>query len=668
MHPRQDWGGLVFFSLFGHLCKMPNNNHAGTSGAKSAIFKISGIAFALLIVVVPVYAFNDGFVFGADWYFGTDTYMRMVRINEWVQAISENGDPGSWPDSWYGNFSASSNWPYGQTLHWTRPLDIIIVAGGLLLAPVTGIERGLYYSGVGVSPFLAMLSIVILFRATRSFLDTRGQVSMAILIVAAPVTKNYFYAARPDHHSLLVFLFAVVFAYLIIMFCEDEDDGGKNIKHPIIAGMVAAVAVWTSIEALVTVAFGVGVIGFLWFIRGRLEYLGKLRWFLWGMALIGVVAIALEHPPAQWFLVVEYDRISTPHITLFLLLAFVAEIIWRIWKNKKAPSTHIDRFIGGVMLAAFPTIILFLIFPDFFKGPFAGAMDIRLQEVWLNKIEELRPMFDGDAASYSLAIMHLTPLLWVGWWLKNTLKDVGNSAGNETRSSVPNYVLVIILGIIIFVPLSIYQVRWSAYLGIVLAVPLASLAQRLFDFSGGPTVGGHPGTPIFRVPIVASVFIAPALGALVLGSLLANEITDSGASKNCKWSDVAPTLKEISKQSGRKINIMTRIHEGPEVLYRSEQNVVGTPHHRNTEGILDSFKVLASTDLDEAFAILSKRNIDYLAFCKDTIEERVYLNTPGETLTRMITGGRQPKWLEAITLPGDTGDRFYLFRFNEKNR
>ena len=662
---------------------MPNNNHASTSDAKSAVFKLLGIAFALLIVIIPVYAFNDEFVVGADWYFGTDTYMRMVRVNEWVRAISENIGRDSWsdlwPDLWYGNFSASSNWPYGQTLHWTRPLDIIIVAGGLLLAPITGIERGLYYSGVSVSPFLAMLSILILFRATRSFLDTRGQVSMAILVVAAPITKNYFYAARPDHHSLLVFLFAVVFSYLIIMLYEDdegEDDnnGDKNIKHPIIAGSVAAVAVWTSVEALVTVAFGAGVIGFFWLIKGKLEYLGKLRWFLWGLALASIAAIALERPPAGWFQAVEYDRISIPHITLFLMLALVSELIWRIWKNKKTTSTYTDRFIGGTIMVALPAIILFLIFPNFFKGPFAGAMDIRLQEVWLNKIEELRPMFDGDVASVSLATMHLAPLLWVAWWLKKIRnKKEASLSDSVSANSVPSsLVLVIILGIIIFVPLSIYQVRWSAYLGIILAVPLASLAQMLFDFRSGPTVGpatkDEPGTPIFRVPIVASVFIAPALGALALTSLLTNETADSNASKNCKWSDVAPQLKKISQQNGRKINIMTRIHEGPEVLYRTGQNVVGTPHHRNTEGILDSFKVLASTNLGEAFSILSKRSIDYLAFCKDTIEERVYLNTPGETLTRMMVDGRQPKWLEAVTLPGDAGDRFYLFRFNEENR
>ena len=659
---------------------MPNNNHTSTGDAKSAIFKILGMAFAILIVIIPVYAFNDEFVVGTDWYFGTDTYMRMVRVNEWVQAISENVGWGSWPDSWYGNFSASSNWPYGQTLHWTRPLDIIIVAGGLLLAPITGIERGLYYSGVGVSPFLAMLSILVLFRATRSFLDTRGQISMAILVVGAPVTKNYFYAARPDHHSLLVFLFAVVFSYLIIMLYEDDededgDDGDKNIKHPIIAGGVAAVAVWVSIEALVTVAFGAGVIGFFWLIKAKLEYLGKLRWFLWGLALAGIVAITLERPPAQWFQAVEYDRISIPHITLFIMLALVSELIWRIWKKKKTTSTYADRFISGTIIIAVPAIILFLIFPDFFKGPFAGAMDIRLQEVWLNKIEELRPMFDGNVASYSLAIMHLAPLLWVAWWLKKirnkkelSLSDSGLADSGLADSGLAGLVLVIILGIIIFAPLSIYQVRWSAYLGIVLAVPLASLAQILFDFSGGPTIGTNPKTPIFRVPIVASVFVAPALGALALTSLLANETTDGEASKNCKWSDVAPQLKKISEQRGRKINIMTRIHEGPEVLYRTGQNVVGTPHHRNTEGILDSLKVLAGTDLNESFSILSERNIDYLAFCKDTIEERVYLNTPGETLSRMMADGRQPKWLEAVTLPGDTGDRFYLFRFNKGNR
>lgn len=633
---------------------MSKNILANTSDAKSfmpIIFRILGIAVVLFILIFPVYAFNETFVYGTDWFFGTDTYMRMVRVDEWIGALSHN--PG-W-ETWYGNISSTSNWPYGQTLHWTRPLDIIIAVMALALAPFSGIERGLYYSGVGVSPLLAVLSILMLWRATRSFLDTRGQIAMAILLMAAPVTKNYFYAARPDHHSLLVFLFVIVFSLIIMMFSDDENESSQNFKFPLIAGIVSAIAVWASIEALVTMAFAGAVIGFIWFYRGKINDLNKLRWFLWGLLGGGIIALVIERPPIEWIGAVEYDRISIPHITLFLALAMVAECVWRAQIN----STHLVRFFSGTVMVVVPAIVLFFIFPDFFKGPFAGAMDIALQDVWLNKIEELRPMFDGDLASASIAIMHLGPLLWVGWWFKKTALE---QSGIITARPTTNVMLVLVLGIIIFVPLAIYQVRWSAYLGVIVALPLAALAQRLFDFNVGPKIGAAPGVPIFRVPVVVAVFIGPALGALVVTQLWDEQNSTKKTFAGCKWSEVTPVLKEIAAKSGRKINIMTRIHQGPEVLYRSGQNVVGTPHHRNTEGILDSFAVFADTDMEKVVSIISKRNIDYLALCKGTIEERVYLNTPGKTLSRMLDDGIPPKWLRVVPLPGDSGERFHVFK------
>ena len=627
-----------------------------------AILKVGVLVGVLAVLVVPVYLLDNSYVAGADWFFDTDTYMRMVRVQEWIGAMSADANY----KSWYDNVSHSSNWPYGQTLHWTRPLDIILAAGGLLLSPITGMERGLYYFAVAISPILAILSILILFRASKSFLDVRGQISMAILLMIAPITKNYFYVARPDHHSLLIFLFVVVYAQLIIMFCENQHSESEiaEKKYPLIAGAFSAIALWTSVEALVTAAFAAMAIGVVWFVWGQNKNLERLRFYLWGLAITSVGAIAIERPPEQWIASVEYDRLSAPHVTLFLLLAFCGEFIWRAGKNYL--TSHIKRFIGGTTLAVIPMIIIALLFPDFFKGPFAGAMDARLQDVWLGKIQEIRPLYDGDTQSLLQTIMHLGPLLWIAWWLKDAIKEENYSKNDQPSLYL---ILIIVVGLIVFVSLSVYQTRWAAYLGVICAVPLAALAQKLFDFNSGPTVGPPPGTPIFRVPVSASVFVAPGLLALLLVNLLPfdEEKTDAanGETNACRWSEIAPMIKSISEESGRKINIMTAIHEGPEVLYRTGQNVVGTPHHRNTEGILDSFKFFTNENTEQSFSILSKRNIDYLIFCRHSTEEKIYLQSKGETVIKMIVEERPPKWLVPITQPSMTGSGFHVFRFNE---
>ena len=74
---------------------------------------------------------------------------------------------------------------------------------------------------------------------------------------------------------------------------------------------------------------------------------------------------------------------------------------------------------------------------------------------------------------------------------------------------------------------------------------------------------------------------------------------------------------------------------------------------------------MAGKDINEAFSILSRRGIDYLSFCKDSAEEKVYLLTEGDTLMRMIVEGRPPKWLEMVDQPAGIVSGFYLFRFNK---
>ena len=63
---------------------------------------------------------------------GTDGYMRLVR----VAALYETGD-------WFGGTIARDNAPYGTALHWTRPMDLLLLAGAWALSPLLGFEQAL---------------------------------------------------------------------------------------------------------------------------------------------------------------------------------------------------------------------------------------------------------------------------------------------------------------------------------------------------------------------------------------------------------------------------------------------------------------------------------------------------------------------------------------------
>ena len=76
---------------------------------------------------------------------GTDGYMRLVR----VQLLHETG-------AWFDGRIPRSNAPYGDTLHWTRPFDLLLLGAAWPLTPFLGFEKALFWGGAFVSPLLLL--------------------------------------------------------------------------------------------------------------------------------------------------------------------------------------------------------------------------------------------------------------------------------------------------------------------------------------------------------------------------------------------------------------------------------------------------------------------------------------------------------------------------------
>ena len=73
----------------------------------------------------------------------SDGYARLVRI----QRLLETG-------AWFDVGLPRANRPDGGTLHWTRPLDVLLIILALPLAGLIGFSKALFWAGVLVSPLL----------------------------------------------------------------------------------------------------------------------------------------------------------------------------------------------------------------------------------------------------------------------------------------------------------------------------------------------------------------------------------------------------------------------------------------------------------------------------------------------------------------------------------
>jgi hypothetical protein len=88
--------------------------------------------------------------------FDPDAYARLIRVQE----LHDTG-------AWHSTMLPRSNAPYGERLHWTRPVDMLLLAGAAPLWPFIGFRSALHWSGVFLSPALHVLTLIALMWSVR---------------------------------------------------------------------------------------------------------------------------------------------------------------------------------------------------------------------------------------------------------------------------------------------------------------------------------------------------------------------------------------------------------------------------------------------------------------------------------------------------------------------
>lgn len=545
---------------------------------------------------------------------GPDGYMRLLQAE---RLWSEGG--------WYDRFSPLTNSPFGETLHWTRPFDLLLLAGAWPFSFFVDSRQALYFAGYFVSPALQLTALAVLVRGLIPGLGPGVALTAGVLFCLQPVLRGVFMAAQPDHHSLQMLLFVAVFALAARLVAEGPRSGPA-----LLAGILSGLALWVSVEGLITLAAALLGLGGFWLWRGG-AWNAAIRRLLWGFAAATTIAFLLDRPPAEWP-TVEYDRISIVHLTLAaaMFLGWEAACRW--------PTRRILQAAVTAMIAA---MIMFLIFPRFFGGPFVDV-DPRLPTEWSDWISEAKPLWPTTPEVAARFFLDLGPL-WVAlpalaWSFRK------GAAEGERHAAVLFLVLLVVL-----VPLGLSQERLAAYPEAVLAAPWAMGLAVLFRASSLPLA--VRGTTI-AVGLTGHLFVA---GHFYGTAEDAGTLTPPR--RSCDWAKIAPTIRDLATAEGRRLTILSFVHQGPEIVYRTGQAVVGSPFQRNHAGILDTHAALRSTDWAVPRRILAERGVDLVAVCRDGSEAERYRDR-GDNLYRLALEGGEPSWLARVPLPAEAAEEF----------
>lgn len=549
----------------------------------------------------------------------SDSWVRVQRVLDLWQGAG-----------WFEETMFRLNAPSGLSMHWTRPLDVMILVPALALESALGLapRDAVLLAGAWVCPVLHAACAVAAIYAARAVWTGTGPVLAGLLVVANPVVGGYSGAGRADHHTLI--LLAELLALGAAMRAATRPAAHGAAWR---AGVFAGVGVWVSPEALLVAAPVLAGFGVLWVAEGARGFPAGgaaaqgLRASL-GFTLVAAVAVVCEHPPSGW-LDGEYDKVSAQHVLLGALGAAVFAAAQRI-----AGGVARRAAMGGAAAAAAAGALLFFR-PQALRASLADV-DGAAGAHFISAVSEMRPVdlsLAGGLLGEAPIILGAAPaallalaLAIPGWRRDGTL-----------AAAVP-----LALALAATLPATLLHQRFA----MDLAAPACLLA------AGLPVLALGLRRPALR-PILAFLGMAAAFGTPFL-SLLgpaaagAEGETPVAFEEQCGVETLAAWGRRDPSGAADPVLFASSIDFGPELAWRTPFRLVGAPYHRGGDAIADTLAFFNATDEAAARAIAERRQASMVLLCAPWPNE-----TAAETsLLRRLRRGEAPAWMAPVPLPG----------------
>ena len=582
----------------------------------------------------------------------SDAYMRLLHLH----------DAGAWFDP----REPRVNPPVGHIQHWTRPLDALLFAGAWLYEPLLGFARALHLWGVLISPVLLGLAVAAIAWAAAAALDRDTRLLACLVLLTQPTVLAYTSVGRPDHHRLLLLL-AVVLIGLTVRLAATPGDR----RAALLAGAIAGVGIWISPEAMTFIGVSLAMLGLFW-LAGTPGLARANRDYLLAAAATLGGGLLLERAPAE-LLALESDRLSIVHVLLFALIAAFWVIIDRAERAGSGSllgraSAAVARYAESIAPAARPctpsvivrmlaalfgvlaiAALMLLCFPELLQGPL-GRVDPLYARIRLHNIVEIQPLVSLEWLSsghVGEAFQRLIKVIGIALFALPCLAALLA----RTTGAAWRFWATVALALLVFLPLTFYQVRWATYAEAFLVWPYAAgIAWLLARLTRAEQSAGVVLRPLL---ILAALF-----WPLALGMALPEQKIES-AGRACPLDRLAAVLNRAPAPQ----TLLAYADYGSELLYRTPHSVLSIPNHRPQPGFGATWRILTATDEGAAQAELTRFGVDRILLCPSATERALFAvpEAGGPTLYQRLADGQAPSWLRPLPLEGDLAAEARLF-------
>ncbi|WP_448187854.1 hypothetical protein [Azospirillum sp. sgz301742] len=609
-----------------------NTDAAAGAGWRSILHGPGALALGLLIVAASQVALVrlgiSPLAADGTWtqLYDADSYARVLRVEQ-LHAT------GGWFDPLLNRLNA----PFGQSLHWTHPVDLLLLAGAGIGSFVLPYHDALLWTAVLVSPLLNLLCVPMLSAATRPFLGDRWFVGAVLLLSVQASVGAGFSAGMADHHGLLVLLLLATLAALLRHAAEPE-----RRAPPMLAALAVALALWTSVEGVLFAATAGAALGLGWVLNGPQRPRALVRYAAVLAALLPVALLVERGPWGVWDL--EIDRISAFH-TALAGAALGAVLLVDLAAARGLLATPARRVGALVASAIAVALFAFAAFPGMLVHPY-DTVDPLVKRLLTGAVQADLPLsvatwgerlaFVLDWGPFFPAAIYTGIVLW---------RRSGGEAGRRHAT--------LALFLAVYLASSLLAVREVAMLEVVCTIPwiegLAALALWCRGARGWA-----------RRAAGAAAFAASAVGYWVVAAVILLAFVGGsvglGAPRPCNYADVAPFLRGVDA------TVMTSIFDGPEIAYRTGALVVAGPYHRAADAILDTARFFIGSDA-EARDVVRRRKVTHVLLCRASgagIESLIGKQPRGILAWMWI--GRTPVWLRPAPLPAPLSRQYMMYR------
>jgi hypothetical protein len=552
---------------------------------------------------------------------------------------------------WWDQHTMRFQPPVGVYMHWSRLLDGAIAAFDWLLSrlmptPLAETATRFFWPLLLIFP-AALAALMIARRMARDSLghDLMGGAAVfaaaVVLVFDLPLYTSQFHPGRIDHHNVQMVLCLLSLAGACL--------SRREIKGAILAGAATGLGVAIGLEALIFEA----VIGAAFAIGFLIDPAERRTAAAYGLSLAAVMlpAFAIETPPWRWS-VVACDALALNLVAGLTVaglgLAVVASVTaQRSWRFRAA----------GLAVLGVATASVYLGLDPHCRAGFFADIDPRIRPIWLNYVNEVRPIgwfwTHDQPLALGLAVPWIVGVIaWVGlglkrtrrtqtYWLIGVLLAMGIAAGATAArmSGYAEWFAAPIAAAAMLIPAR----RYAA--GGVLAVLLAAAV-------GTPSIAAGVAEQVDRL----IVHTKPAKAAPQTVKNVAGAKPPPGKAPlksppppkdHCFETAAYKTFADV-KPSGL---VLSEIDLGPFVLAHTDNSALAAPYHRMSWGILKAHALFSAPADRGAEAMVRQAGVAYVLECRFHARHGDRTGMSKDSLQKRLDAGTPPAWLQPLSPP-----------------